>query len=50
MGLERFAFTRQVVEVLEGPSNEEEMKLPRIKARCLADDAEGWLTLRGRDS
>eukprot|EP00438_Fugacium_kawagutii_P009323 Skav234541 [mRNA] locus=scaffold2556:199209:216865:- [translate_table: standard] len=23
-------------------------EVPRIKARCLADDAEGWLTLRGQ--
>jgi len=39
----------EVVEVLEGPVEEEEMKVPRIKARCIADDAEGWLTLRGND-
>lgn len=62
------SFWCQVVEVLEGPVEEEEMKasshgltwvdmgglwtskrcqVPRIKARCIADDAEGWLTLRG---
>lgn len=41
--------TDEVVEVLEGPMEEEEMKVPRIKARCLADDAQGWLTVRGND-
>ncbi|CAK9037003.1 unnamed protein product [Durusdinium trenchii] len=39
----------EVLEVLEGPVEEEELKVPRVKARCISDDSEGWLTIRGND-
>eukprot|EP00931_Biecheleriopsis_adriatica_P050407 TRINITY_DN29181_c0_g1_i1.p1 TRINITY_DN29181_c0_g1~~TRINITY_DN29181_c0_g1_i1.p1 ORF type:complete len:1018 (+),score=299.85 TRINITY_DN29181_c0_g1_i1:144-3197(+) len=37
----------EVLEVLEGPVRDEGMKVMRLKCRAIADDREGWLSIKG---
>eukprot|EP00933_Yihiella_yeosuensis_P041191 TRINITY_DN35612_c0_g1_i1.p1 TRINITY_DN35612_c0_g1~~TRINITY_DN35612_c0_g1_i1.p1 ORF type:complete len:1094 (-),score=364.73 TRINITY_DN35612_c0_g1_i1:147-3428(-) len=37
----------EVVVLLEGPTKEDKMKVWRIKAKAISDDAEGWITVCG---
>jgi len=36
-----------VLEILEGPKKEETTEVSRVRARCLADGVEGWVTISG---
>mmetsp|Transcript_22762 Transcript_22762/g.51950 ORF Transcript_22762/g.51950 Transcript_22762/m.51950 type:complete len:1457 (+) Transcript_22762:68-4438(+) len=37
----------EVIEVLEGPREDEKTKLQRVRGRSLRDATEGWITLKG---
>ncbi|CAK0822265.1 unnamed protein product [Prorocentrum cordatum] len=37
----------EVVELMDGPRKDEKVGLTRIQARCLRDNAEGWISVKG---
>jgi len=37
----------EILEVLEGPTKDENLGLLRVRARALIDDVEGWVTVEG---